>query len=814
MMHFGWGQAAHNLHYASYYKVVTSELNNTAVGTFRDESLKLTTTGNVFNLAANPNFRNHTFPVIKCDIEMLREATHLAMGIEPHIIKHWLDDFELLIFDSTGNVQTKFSTADYFRKVFFEQVVVDFHQLVQLILQSSDGIPSENLKIAYTSLMERLPTCIGGIQSEVLEGLEMLISPLEGQSQNLARLREDIASAAIAEHISDDVQTGAIKVDDEKHVVNYVKYKYAKKYGLRKPRDVFILSGCQDVNHKGLVTKLDDVLSVFKIAENIKSKTNSVFMDDLTTNKVKLVTIDVVHLAEPVYQILSKHLKACLGAKAEGVIKMFSQKYCSSYSLDELLDWFSDATKSKDEKATLDRDALKQDLTTSAFCRQGSAWLVVDFKQNIFTSLQFKFRETAGMYIAMPASEAVNSIFTGDGEKYLLKQEYEHNLRVVIASGLQSTMTKRSLDKLAVMGPHSRIDKVFFTYTKGLSYFWIEQGYEKRPVKLADISKIKLSSWDANSLLRCFACAIRSPFNAGDLACFLDVNIVTPIFKNNLKYYIDLLNGLIEKEPEKYISQLLLMDESAVKFPILGHFLKQLSTQEPYLKFLSIKVMTQKISSNEIEHIFKQVPPRDFMASYMCTCETTKSQDKDFMIKTILEWDNIPYLTAFHEAGIKSSIGVSRTKFLTRRFEDVLPLFSATVVFKAEKIFKLLAINKAFNLDLNEVSERHQFSALHCAIFFESYDFAMRLIQLDDIKVNALTQSGEHALTMCLKKKTTEESKQFIIAFLNSGKINFGIKVDRQTLRKKVLNSRYKNELLEIMAKSGGEEEEDEFVVF
>ncbi len=122
----------------------------------------------------------------------------------------------------------------------------------------------------------------------------------------------------------------------------------------------------------------------------------------------------------------------------------------------------------------------------------------------VYEELMRQYRNSAGKYIKLCGSDAVTDIFTGNGNVYITKSEYLHNLKVVISRGLHDTFTDAELSEIKIIRAKHDSPRAFFTYPHGLSYFRVEQEDDSRCVTLADVCRIHLEGWDNAGLFRCF----------------------------------------------------------------------------------------------------------------------------------------------------------------------------------------------------------------------------------------------------------------------------------------------------------------------
>ncbi len=173
----------------------------------------------------------------------------------------------------------------------------------------------------------------------------------------------------------------------------------------------------------------------------------------------------------------------------------------------------------------------------------------------------------------------------------------------------------------------------------------------------------------------------------------------------------------------------------------------------------------------------------------------------DVIVKLLIQRDKLSYFQQFYENGLinrKDGYPV----FYIEGLRDPLPYLHAAVAFGATNIVNFLLAVKLPDNILNEQLKTMKFSALHCAIYCEDFRLAHKLITHGKFDVNLLTSQKEHALTMCLNKKSTA-TDWVIKTLIRCPGTDFDTKLkDGRTLRSVILQSQFQQYYLEVTARS------------
>ena len=643
-------------HYGSYF-VADLVPRETVTGELCSQDLKLDTSGGLAELSSNPDYLSVVKTTIEADVAALRETAHLAAPVSPGTINEYLDTFEYHLFTCADDVEIAGGTAKGFRKVFYSTAIVDFHDLVQLIIQTTP--PTVTIKQIYTDLTEKMSMCIGGIEFTAQEGLDKLIAPSGGPACSLTVLREKLVTATIEEHVRAFVKAGELSDGNSGHVINYLKAQYAGKYGIQTPKDTSMYFGFKTEFTYGLDRKLEQALSVTNLVTVIVDECYAAFFQVLERNQVKFELLDTVCFTEPAMDGVSEVL-AKFEVKCVSEIMTNLRKTCHSpYILKEFLGWLAQELKLKrtvtetekaEERITEICDAVGKAITETGCIRKERA-LPLAKTAGFQRDLGAAFRETGGVYIKSAGSDAVSEVISSDSFEYLLLSQLRHNLWVVIAGGLQATVVTTepvrinvTMFQQVVTEQNEQNEQKFFTFTHGLSYFWVEKGFDKRPVTIADICKIEFKDWKDEDLLRCFDTAIKSPFTLKDIGAFLRLNVISNPSRRPAGY-TSRLTKTIQEELQMYAPIVSRMDDSDARSPWLAVVLKGLKEPLLYIRLLEKKLRREPLNAEETVFLLERIQHK---ACFMMLSDALPRNQQN-LIRDIIENEGFAYRDEFGE---------------------------------------------------------------------------------------------------------------------------------------------------------------------
>ncbi len=517
----------------------------------------------------------------------------------------------------------------------------------------------------------------------------------------------------------------------------------------------------------GVDDKLAEALTVSKITEYIVNETDSALTEVLNDNAIKIETklVDVVYITPLTLTALEKVIIQHLREGGVQLIQNFLQDCHSPCVLDELIDRLSQKIEKKVNQTKLRsiREEVRHSLIESNCIHNEEAWLKSYFIPDITQRLSFAFRKSAEPYTGKNCSCAANEIFEDDNQSYLLKFTYKHNLWRVIAEGLQNTIVKSELKRINIPAKVYNL-KSCFTYTDGLSYFWVEESFNKRIVTLADIRKINFANWDDDRLLKCFTTAIASPFTLHELCDFLELNVSSSTkMSYKLGCYLKVANDVITGQCLKYLPVLMQLDSLRVTDYIL-FITEHIDSQDLYNQLSVLKAALDTLNNTEMRHLLTTVRPSQFLESHKRFSENNPRNLTETKIKIFLIANSAYFLSpceqgvlSFIHDNINSNINVGDFKLVPQEIkEDKVSFFHAVVISGCIELVDYFLAQESLLIYLNVRTEKQNLSLLHCAVIAGKYDLGLKLIKHSKFDVNLLTIDGKDALSICLEKKIPE----------------------------------------------------------